>query len=152
MATFSVTRSATIPASIDTVRALIRDLHEWEKWSPWQDIDSQMTQTYSGADAGVGARMEWSGNKEAGSGRMTVVTDTPELIEVDVEFLKPFKALNRSHFTLAVQGEESTVVTWEMTGKQNLLMKVMFSVMKMDGRIGADFERGLARLAEAAAN
>lgn len=145
MSQFAIARTATIAASPEVVFALIQDLHEWEAWSPWQEIDPNMDQTYSGPDAGVGAEMEWSGNKDAGQGRMTVVTAEPDLVEIDIEFIKPFPAKNRSHFTIAGR-PDGTEVRWTMTGTQNFLMKVMFTVFKMEQSIGADFERGLARL------
>lgn len=146
--TFSMSRSATIAAPA----AVIRDLHKWEAWSPWQELDPQMNQSYSGEAAGVGAIMEWEGNKKAGSGRMTVVSDAPNLVEIDIEFLKPFPAKNRSHFSLADAGPGQTTVTWTMTGEQSLFMKVMFKVMRMEQSIGKDFARGLSRLASVLAS
>lgn len=145
MTDFSVSRSITITAPATEVFAYLQDLHRWEVWSPWQELDVDMTQTYSGSDSGVGAVMEWEGDKNAGAGRMTVVTAEPELVEIDIAFIKPFKTTNRSHFTLS-ETDNNTTVTWTMTGKQNLLMKTMFKVMKIDKSIGADFERGLSRL------
>lgn len=46
-------------APVDQVRALIEDLHAWESWSPWQELDPAMQQTYSGAERGIGAKMAW---------------------------------------------------------------------------------------------
>lgn len=141
-------RSATIHASIEQVRSTINNLHAWEQWSPWQQLDPEMAQTYTGPESGPGAQMHWVGNKKAGEGRMTVVHDTPTLVEVDIQFIKPFPAQNRSHFELVSVGEhnEHTEVTWKMTGKQSAFMKVMFKVMKMERSIGNDFSRGLAAL------
>lgn len=140
-----LTRSTVIDAPVDQVRALIEDLHAWESWSPWQELDPAMQQTYSGAERGIGAKMAWVGNKKAGEGRMTVVTVQDDLVEVDIEFIKPWAAKNRSHFKLQQVGE-GTAVSWSMSGEQNLMMKVMFKVFNMQKRIGTDFERGLARL------
>lgn len=140
-----LTRSTVIDAPVDQVRALIEDLHAWESWSPWQELDPAMQQTYSGAERGVGAKMAWAGNKKAGEGRMTVATVQDDLVEVDIEFIKPWAGKNRSHFKLQQVGE-GTAVSWSMSGEQNLMMKVMFKVFNMQKRIGADFERGLARL------
>lgn len=144
-----LTRSTVIDAPVDQVRALIEDLHAWEGWSPWQELDPAMQQAYSGAECGVGAKMAWVGNKKAGEGRMTVVTVQDDLVEVDIEFVKPWAAQNRSHFKLQPT-EGGTAVAWSMSGEQNLMMKVMFKVFNMQKRIGADFERGLARLKAAA--
>lgn len=144
-----LTRSTVIDAPLERVRSLIENLHAWESWSPWQELDPAMQQTYSGAERGVGAKMAWAGNKKAGEGRMTVVTVEDNLVQVDIEFIKPWAAKNRSHFKLQPT-EGGTAVAWSMSGEQNLMMKVMFKVFNMQKRIGADFERGLARLKSAA--
>ncbi|WP_237232640.1 SRPBCC family protein [Rothia nasisuis] len=140
-----LTRSTLIEAPLEVVQPLIADLHHWESWSPWQELDPAMRQAYSGAERGVGAKMAWAGNKKAGEGRMTVVTVQDDLVEIDIEFIKPWAAKNRSHFKLQPT-EGGTAVAWSMSGEQNLMMKVMFKVFNMQKRIGADFERGLARL------
>lgn len=140
-----LTRSTLIEAPLEVVQPLIADLHHWESWSPWQELDLAMRQAYFGEPQGVGASMTWEGNKKAGSGRMTVVTAEADRVEIDIEFFKPWKATNRSSFVLKPAGQ-TTTVDWTMSGEQNLLMKVMFRVLNMQKRIGADFERGLERL------
>ncbi|MDO4252654.1 MAG: SRPBCC family protein [Rothia sp. (in: high G+C Gram-positive bacteria)] len=145
---FLVARETTIAASPARVRDYLRNLHSWEGWSPWQELDPAMSQTYTGPQEGVGASMSWEGNKKAGAGSMRVVTDQDDLVEVDIEFRQPFPAKNRSHFRLlpAAHDSEKTLVRWEMTGKQNLIMKVMFIVFRMKKSISQDFDRGLAKL------
>ena len=71
--TFRVERAAMIAAPPATVFAQVDDLHNWRNWSPWQELDPNMTQTYTGPRSGAGASMAWSGNSKAGQGRMTVV-------------------------------------------------------------------------------
>lgn len=55
-----LTRSTVIDAPVEQVRALIEDLHAWEGWSPWQELDPAMQQTYPGAERGIGAKMAWA--------------------------------------------------------------------------------------------
>ena len=98
--TFTVERSAVIPAPPERVHAAINDFHQWEHWSPWQDVDPAMTQTYEGPDAGTGAVMSWSGNRKAGEGRMEITSDAPTEVVIDLRFLKPFKATNVIRFEL----------------------------------------------------
>lgn len=95
------------------------------------------------------AAMAWSGNRQAGAGRMEVVRSEPTLVDVEVVFTKPFRATNLSRFELVETGE-GTEVTWTMSGSQNPLTKVLFTVMRMERGIGRDFEKGLDRLAAAA--
>lgn len=143
--TFTVSRSAKVHAPIDRVAAALATLKDWPAWSPWHDLDPNQTLTYSGPESGVGASSAWVGNRKVGQGSMTVSRVTPTEIDVALHFIKPFKADNLATFALASAGD-STDVTWSMTGKQNVLMKVMGIFMNFDKRIGADFEKGLSRL------
>lgn len=140
-----VTRSCEINAPVAEVLSLVGDFTAWENWSPWQEADPQMRQDYFGHQGEVGSQMSWVGNKKAGSGRMTLVKIDETQVEIDLEFFKPWAAKNRIHFAVSpvVNG---TLVTWCMTGHQNLLMKLVFRLLHLEKSIGADFERGLARL------
>ncbi|UGT70202.1 SRPBCC family protein [Nocardia gipuzkoensis] len=149
MAEFEVVRSAVITAAPARVHGLINDFREWVKWSPWEDLDPQLQRSYSGADSGVGARYAWSGNRKAGAGSMEIIGSADREIGVRLEFLKPMKATNMVTFTLDPV-ETGTEVTWQMTGQQTGLMGFIGKIIPMDRFIGRDFEKGLARLQEAA--
>ncbi|MGO4615206.1 SRPBCC family protein [Nocardia sp. 2YAB30] len=149
MAEFEVVRSAVITAEPARVHSLIDDFHEWGKWSPWEDLDPQMQRSYSGADSGVGARYTWSGSRKAGAGSMEITASAEREIGVRLEFLKPMKSTNQVTFTLDPV-ETGTEVTWRMTGRQSGLMGVVGKLIPMDKLVGKDFEKGLARLQQAA--
>ncbi len=144
-ATYTVERSAVIPAPTEEVHAALVDFHEWEHWSPWQELDPDMDQAYSGPEAGAGAVMEWRGNRKAGSGRMEITEVADDAVVIDLRFLKPFKAHNTTTFTLASEGDD-TRVTWTMVGPTTFMTKVMGVFTSMDKMVGQDFEKGLARL------
>ena len=146
---FEVTRSTSIAADPARVHALVNDFHEWQKWSPWEDVDPDLQRTYSGSDAGVGAHYAWSGNKKAGAGSMEIAGSTPERIDVDLSFLKPFKATNHVDITLTpvtASGATGTDVVWRMTGEHKGLAGLVMRVMNVDKMVGPDFEKGLAQL------
>lgn len=145
MPTFAITRTAHIDAAPERVHALIDSLASWEGWSPWQDLDPVMQQTYTGPDTGVGSAMTWKGNKRAGEGSMEVISSTPAEIQVRVAFIKPFKDTNLSTFALA-GSDGGTDVAWTMSGKQNAFGKLFFTLFKMEDKLGADFTKGLGRL------
>ncbi|MBF6464423.1 SRPBCC family protein [Nocardia beijingensis] len=149
MAEFEVVRSAVITADPARVHGLINDFHKWVEWSPWEDLDPQLQRSYSGADSGVGARYAWSGNRKAGAGSMEIIGSADREIGVRLEFLKPMKATNMVTFLLSPV-ETGTEVTWRMTGQQTGLMGVIGKFIPMDKFVGRDFEKGLARLQEAA--
>lgn len=148
--TFTIERTTTIDAPAATVYGLLADFHQWDRWSPWEDIDPQMQRTFSGAESGEGAVYEWAGNRKAGAGRMEI-TDASEaaVVTIDLRFLKPFKAHNTTTFTLNEDGG-TTAVSWTMTGAKTLMTKVMGIFKSMDAMIGPDFEKGLAQLKAAA--
>ena len=75
--TLHVQRTATIAAPPERIYSLLDDFHEWERWSPWEELDANMAHTYSGPDHGVGAVHAWTGNKKAGEGRMEIVDADP---------------------------------------------------------------------------
>lgn len=148
--TFRVVRTATIPAPPSVVFPLVNDLHQWEKWSPWAKLDPAMTLTFDGPQSGTGAKYAWNGNNKVGAGRMTI-TDSrpPELVAIELEFLRPFAATNTTEFAFRPEGL-GTHVTWSMSGEKNFLSKVCGLVINMDKMVGQDFEKGLAQLATAA--
>jgi len=141
---FKVVRSSTMAASPATVFEQVNDFHNWDAWSPWAKLDPACKNTFSGAAAGKGAGFAWDGNNKVGAGRMTITeSQSPELIRINLEFLRPFKTSNITEFTFKAQGGQ-TLVTWTMTGKSNFVCKVFGLFMDGDKMVGKDFEKGLA--------
>ena len=94
---FTVERSATVLASPERIYPEIVDFHRWTAWSPWEDLDPDLHQTYSGSDSGTGAIYAWSGNRKAGEGRMEITEAVgASRIDIALDFLKPFKASNHN--------------------------------------------------------
>jgi uncharacterized protein YndB with AHSA1/START domain len=143
---FRVERSTQIKAPPEKIFALINDLHQWEAWSPWEKIDPQIKRTYAGAASGKGAVYEWNGNKDIGQGRMEIAeTTSPSRVLIKIDFLKPFEAHNLVEFTLASQGD-TTTVTHAMYGPSPYIAKLMGLVFSMDKMVGDKFAEGLGNL------
>ncbi len=143
---FRVQRSISIKAPPEKVFALINDLRDWSKWSPYEKKDPGMKRTFSGASSGKGAIYEWDGDKNVGKGRMEITDATlPTKVIIKLDFFKPFEGHNTAEFTMEPKGD-STVVTWAMYGPAAFMMKVMGIFMNMDSMIGNDFAVGLANL------
>ena len=143
--TFRVARSAHINAPAHKVLALLHDFREWAKWSPWEKLDPNLTRTLSGAASGTGAIYQWSGNKKVGQGRMEITGVTPAQVDIDLEFMAPWKARNKTVFNLTPR-DGGTQVNWTMTGSSPFMFKLMGLFMNMDNMIGKDFEKGLAAM------
>lgn len=148
MSTFTVQRSAVIPAPAEEIYPLVESFREWTKWSPWETIDPTMQRAYDGPVTGVGAKYAWKGNRKAGAGTMEITGAEPAQINIRLQFTKPMKALNPITFTFAPE-DASTRVTWTMTGESKGINKLFMFFMNMDKLVGRDFEKGLAQLAQA---
>ena len=143
---FRVARSLAIKAPADKIFPLINDLHGWNAWSPYEKRDPAMKRTFSGAERGKGAVYEWDGNNNVGKGRMEITdTSPPNKIVIKLDFIKPFEGHNVAEFTMAPQGD-ATTVTWAMYGPSRYITKLIGTLMNMDKMIGTDFEAGLTNL------
>lgn len=143
---FVVSRSGKIAAPPEKVFVHVDELKKWDDWSPWAKLDPNAKNTFAGPAGGAGAAMTWSGNNKVGEGTMTITESAPSsLIQLRLEFLRPFKATNTVEFTFALRGPQ-TLVTWSMFGKNNLFSKIFGLFVNCEQMCGKDFEKGLASL------
>lgn len=143
---FRIERSARIEAMPEDVFAELNNFHNWKQWSPWEKLDPNMQTTYDGPAEGVGAKTAWSGNSKAGQGTMEVLeSQSPSHVKIKLDFLKPFEAHNTTEFHLKPDGN-ATLISWQMSGSNNLMSKVFGLFMNMDAMIGKDFEEGFENL------
>lgn len=148
--TFRVERAIAIKAPPDKVFALINDFHQWGTWSPWEKLDPTMQRTHSGAENGKGAMYAWKGNNQVGQGNMEILESTPSSeILIKLDFIEPFEAHNQAEFTLRPK-DDTTEVTWAMSGPNTFIGKVMSVFVSMDSMVGKDFESGLNNMKMAA--
>lgn len=143
---YSLERKIDIPTTTETIYPLMVNLKAWEKWSPWEDVDPNLSRTYEAPDSGVGAVYMWQGNQKAGAGRMEITEAIEnESVAIRIDFLKPMKATNHTELKMVPLGSQTQVV-WTMTGETNTVSKMMSVFMDMEKMIGPDLERGLENL------
>jgi hypothetical protein len=143
---YAVERKAVIEAAPAAVHARVADFSKWDAWSPWEKLDPAMKRQLEGTQGAAGASYAWQGNKDVGSGKMTLVETKPgELARIKLEFFEPMAGVSDTLFTFAPEGK-GTAVTWRMTGKNSFVGKAMCVFMNMDKMVGGDFEKGLAQL------
>ncbi|RKG83611.1 polyketide cyclase [Corallococcus sp. CA049B] len=148
--TYTVTRTTTVPGAPDVAFGLVNDFHQWNQWSPWDNLDPNMKKTFGGAESGVGATYGWVGNNDVGEGRMTILEATADAsVRIKLEFVKPFEDSSITTFTFK-PASDGTTVTWTMAGEHTFVSKAMCLFMDMDQMIGKDFEKGLASMKTAA--
>lgn len=144
--TFSLQRTIVIKAPPEKIMPLISDFHNWVSWSPWEGLDPKMERTFSGAPNGKGAVYGWKGNSDVGQGRMEIIEfQAPTRVVTKLDFIDPIESNNVNEFVLTPQAD-GTLVTWIMSGPMPFMFKVMNVFKSMDGMIGPDFEKGLAKM------
>lgn len=140
---FRVVRSKKMKGPPAVAFAQVNDFRKWEGWSPWEKLDLKMKKVYEGPEAGKGATYSWNGDNNVGEGKLTILDSKPdELVNLKLEFMRPFTCTNDASFTFEKEGDE-TLVTWEMTGKNRFVAKMMGLFINMDKMVGSQFEDGL---------
>jgi hypothetical protein len=144
---FKVERSVIIPT--DNKEVIFKNLTHWNeflKWNPWSAMDPNQKLTFSGEEGTVGSSYTWEGNKDVGKGSMTIAAlKENEMVDMDLYFIKPFEAKNKTYFNMTQEGS-GYKVNWSMSGKSDFPMNIFGLFMNMDKMIGADFEKGLESL------
>ncbi len=137
-----VQRQITVRAPAEKVFAIIGDLKRFNEFSPWAEMDPQAKYTYSGPEKGPGQKMSWQSAK-LGNGSQTIVDYVESRrIASALDFGEMGKA--QTSFELSPVGAD-TAVTW---GFKTVLANPLERWMGLlYGRwIGADYEKGLAKL------
>lgn len=141
-----VERSATIGAPQATLFTLLNSFKQFNRWSPWFELDPGAKYTHEGPGAGVGARLSWVGNpRTLGSGSQTITASEPyEKIAADVDFGQGGGPA-RQVYTLTAEGT-GTKLTWSMEVDLGMNPIARYFGLGFEGMIGRDFEKGLALL------
>ena len=146
---FTVERSIDIRAAPGKIVPLVADLHQWRRWSPWENIDPNLQRVYSGAASGTGAVYDWRGAHRAGVARVAITAVAPGKIDLTMAFVKPVASTSQASFTLAPTAT-GTRVTWRLHGPLALRTRLITAFIGMDMLLGSDLEKGLATLKTAA--
>jgi len=126
------------------VYATVNSFVLFPKWSPWQDLDPNMTQTTEGPRDGVGAKLVWKGNDKVGSGTQVITASTADKsVASDLDFGDMGAA--KSSMTLSPDGN-MTRVTWTVDVDMGANPIGHYVGLTMDGMLGKDFASGLSKL------
>lgn len=148
-----VERSVVINAPPEKIYALVADLNEANRWSPWSKMDPAMTQEISGS--GIGQKQVWK-SKKLGDGSQEIVGLNPP---TGVDYSLDFGDMGRAMAAMRLEPTAGGVkATWSLDTRMRdgvpFYMQPMSTYMGffMDQMVGKDYESGLAdlkRLAEA---
>lgn len=143
---FKIERSTTIAAPAPVVFTYVNTPKKFPEWSPWDELDPGMKKEFTGPAEGVGGAHYWKGNDKVGEGRQTITESVPtQKVVQKLEFIAPFEATNKVTYTLTPAGA-GTNISWAMEGSSSFMMKAVGLFMNMDATVGADFEKGLAKM------
>src|SRR5580692_227517 len=139
-----VKRSVTINRPASLVYATVNSFVLFPKWSPWQDLDPNMSQSTEGPRDGVGAKLVWKGNDKVGSGTQLITASTADQsVASDLNFGDMGTA--KSLVTLTADGN-MTRTTWTVEVDMGANPIGHYFGLTMDGMLGKDFASGLGKL------
>lgn len=145
----TVARSKVINAPESDVYLYVNNLKRFNGWQPWAARDPDTKYVYSGPEAGVGARMEWSSSHpEVGSGTHEIIeSQSNSHVRVALDFGDMGKAT--ATYRLEPYGAGTKVVWVFDTDVGNNPLHRWMGLM-FNRWVGSDFEQGLENLKKAA--
>ena len=146
---YEVSREIQIDASPAVVYEQVVNHKNRDVWSPWEEMDPNMTKTYEGPEAGVGAIYKWSGNDSVGTGSLEITEAKEyEMIKSNLTFTSPWESTSEIIWNFE-KTDGGTKATWKVNGE---LPGYLFWMGQedMDETMGPDFQRGLESLKKVA--
>ncbi|MFC2137892.1 GyrI-like domain-containing protein [Bacteroidota bacterium] len=140
-----VERTKLIDAPVHIVFNQVNDLHKWDKWSPWNQIDTAMEKIYFGEKRGEGAGFEWkSEHPNVGNGKMLITSSVLlDSVKTEMDFGDQGTAIAYHVFN---ETDSGTNVKWSFDTELGGNPIAKFMGLMMDKWIGADYEKGLINL------
>jgi len=142
---YHIERSLEIKAPRALVLEQVQYFKNFQKWSPWGSLDPHMKSSIEGEDGTVGAVYKWSGNKDVGEGQQTIKSISPERVDMEVKFTKPWESSAPTFFKLEDMGEK-TKVSWGFDMYIGFPWNGLAMFTDVDAGVGKDYARGLDNL------
>lgn len=141
-----IERQIIINAPAAKVFAYANDFHKFNEWSPWAGLDASTRYTYSGAEKGVGAEMQWAGDHEyVGRGTQIILESEPDrYVKTKVEFALMEPA--STTFTLVENNGQTSVIWGFDIYMSNTIFRFSGYIFDSWGWVGDTYERGLLDL------
>lgn len=142
---YEVSRETVIEAPAPLVFDQVNNHKNRDAWSPWEEMDPDMTKTYEGPESGAGAVYKWTGNDSVGTGSLEILESNPStFIKSRLTFTAPWEtsSIIEWHF---VEVDGGTKAKWVSKGSLPGYLFWM-GADDMDEMMGPQFEEGLAQL------
>jgi effector-binding domain-containing protein len=141
-----VTRSVTIESPAKFVWNNVNTLEAMDRWSPWNELDPEMTKTFKGEPGSIGSVSRWEGNDDVGTGEQEIKEIEEELkITTELRFIKPIEETNKA-IVMLEETDGKVKATWQLEAHSDYPMNVFNLFIDMEKMIGTDFEKGLGYL------
>jgi len=140
-----VKRSLTMDAPAKVVFNQVNNLHTWDKWAVWNQMDPNMEITYHHTGIGENASYSWhSDNSNVGSGEMKITASVPyDSIATAMDFMEHGTATG---YFLFDENDGKTNVTWAFDTDLGFNPMARWLGLFMNAMLGPDFEKGLENL------
>ncbi len=85
-----IERSLLMNARPEVIFREVDTLRNWERWSPWHNLDPDMKITYGEKESGAGAGYSWESKKRnVGKGSLIITESRPyEYIATNINFME----------------------------------------------------------------
>ncbi len=144
-----IEQSVVINAPATAIFPHLNNMEKFVAWSPWSKMDPEAKNSYEGPAAGIGARMNWVGEKTGTGSQWVVESVENERVKTGLKF-EGFEGTAWAEFKLAPDGN-GTKVTWSYDGDNDGFMgKAMWSLFMgtmLDGQY-ADGLQDLKKIVE----
>lgn len=142
---YTVEVSTAMNAPQKAVYSYMRNLENFDQWSPWAELDPEMTIETSGEAGEIGSSYSWQGNEDVGKGKMTISNLSDNRIDITLQFIEPWESESKTWYVVEEVGNTS-IVNWNMIGEMSYPWNIMSLFMNMEEMIGKDFYKGLNKL------
>ncbi len=140
-----VERKGTINAPPKVVFNQVNNLHTWEKWAVWNQMDPDMQVEFEHTGIGKGAAYTWeSENPNLGSGKLTITESVPyDSIATKMNFME--EGISTGYF-LFEEKNGQTEITWAFDTDLGNNPVARWMGLFFESMIGPDFEQGIENL------
>ncbi|MEO0310662.1 MAG: hypothetical protein RIQ89_319 [Bacteroidota bacterium] len=123
---YTVSVSETINKPKSVVYDYIRILANQEQYSEWVKADPNLHPTISGTDGSIGAKQSWNSKDDnVGQGEQIITAMTPDRIDVDLIFIKPFEGKAKAANIFTSVNDSVTSITSEFYADERYPFNLM---------------------------
>lgn len=144
---YVILRETTISKPKEVVYDYVKFLKNQNNFSVWAQMDPNMKTEFKGVDGTVGFVSAWSSeNKNVGIGEQEIKGITPDRIDYEIRFIKPFPSVAPAYLEITQVSDKQTIVKWGFAGHMKYPTNLMLLFLNMEKMIGNDLSKGLANL------